>query len=153
MLSFKSLLINLSSNFFSKLWCIYQFLSSYFSQCLLRSIKYGSFVFSLIQISIRNKYHSLLINVRMSVQFSSVQSLSHVWLSVTPWIAACQASLSITNSWSSPRLTSIESVMQSSHLILCRPLLLLPPNPSQHQSLFQWVNSSHHVAKVLEFQL
>ena len=64
-----------------------------------------------------------------SVQFSSVQSLSHVWLFVTPWIAACQASLSITNTWSSLRLTSIESVMPSSHLILCHPLLLLPPIP------------------------
>ena len=61
--------------------------------------------------------------------FSSVQSLSHVWLFVTPWIAACQASLSITNSQSSLRLTSIESVMPSSHLLLCRPLLLLPPIP------------------------
>ena len=59
-------------------------------------------------------------------QFSSVQLLSHVRLFVTPWIAARQASLSITNSWSSPRLTSIESVMPSSYLILCRPLLLLP---------------------------
>ena len=57
----------------------------------------------------------------------SVQLLSCVRLFVTPWIAACQASLSITNSRSSPRLTSIESVMPSSHLILCRPLLLLPP--------------------------
>ena len=61
--------------------------------------------------------------------FSSVQSLSHVHLFVTPWIAARQASLSITNSRSSPRLTSIESVMPSSHLILCRPLLLLPSIP------------------------
>ena len=64
-----------------------------------------------------------------SVQFSSVQSLSRVWLFATPWIAACQASLSITNSRSSPRLTSIESLIPSSHLILCRPLLLLPPIP------------------------
>ena len=62
-------------------------------------------------------------------QFSSVQSLSCVWLFATPWIAARQASLSITNSWSSPRLTSIESVMPSSHLILCHPLLLLPSVP------------------------
>ena len=59
--------------------------------------------------------------------FSSVQSLSRVRLFVTPWIAAHQASLSITNSRSSLRLTSIESVMPSNHLILCRPLLLLPP--------------------------
>ena len=62
-------------------------------------------------------------------QFSSVQLLSRVWLFVTPWIAARQASLSITNSRSSLRLESIESVMPSSHLILCRPLLLLPPIP------------------------
>ena len=57
---------------------------------------------------------------------SSVQSLSRVRLFATPWIAACQASLSITNSWSLPKLTSIESVMPSNHLVLCRPLLLLP---------------------------
>ena len=62
-------------------------------------------------------------------QFSSVQSLCPVRLFATPWIAAHQASLSITNSQSSLRLTSIESVMPSSHLILCRPLLLLPSIP------------------------
>ena len=62
-----------------------------------------------------------------SVQFSSVQWLSRVRLFVTPWITARQASLSITQS--SLRLTSIESVMPSSHLILCLPLLLLPPIP------------------------
>ena len=60
---------------------------------------------------------------------ASVQSLSRVWLFATPWIAACQASLSITNSWSSPKLTSIESVMPFSHLILCCLLLLLPTIP------------------------
>ena len=64
-----------------------------------------------------------------TVQFSSVQSLSCVWLFVTPWIAARQDSLSITNTQSSLRLTSIESVMPSSHIILCRPLLLLLPIP------------------------
>ena len=64
-----------------------------------------------------------------SVQFSSVQSLSRVRLFATPWIAACQASLSITISQSSLKLTSIESLMPTSHLILCRPLLLLPPIP------------------------
>ena len=62
-------------------------------------------------------------------RFSSVQSLSRVWLFATPWIAACQASLSMTNSRSSLRLMSIKSVMPSSHLILCHPLLLLPPLP------------------------
>ena len=67
-------------------------------------------------------------NQSMKVQFSSGQSLSRVWLFVTPWIAGCQASLSITSSRSSFKLMSIESVMPSSHLILCRPLLL-PPSP------------------------
>ena len=61
--------------------------------------------------------------------FSSVQSLSRVQLFATPWIAACQASLSITNSRSSLKLMSIELVMPSSLRILCRPLLLLPPIP------------------------
>jgi len=60
-----------------------------------------------------------------SVQFSSVQLLSHVQLFATPQTAACQASLSITNSWSLFKLMSIESVMPSNHLILCRPLLLM----------------------------
>ena len=57
-------------------------------------------------------------------EFSSVQSLSHVRIFATPWTAARQASLSITNSQSLPKLMSIESVMPSNHLILCRPLLL-----------------------------
>ena len=57
---------------------------------------------------------------------SPVQSLSHVRLFATPWTAACQASLSITNSWSLPKLISTESVMPSNHLILCHPFLLLP---------------------------
>ena len=64
-----------------------------------------------------------------SVQLSSVQSLSRVQLFATPWIVARQASLSITNSQSSLKLTSIKSVIPSSHLIVCRPLFLLPPNP------------------------
>ena len=59
-------------------------------------------------------------------QFSSVRSLIRVWLFVTLWISACQASLSITNSWTLPKLMPIESVMPSKHLILCCPLLLLP---------------------------
>ena len=63
------------------------------------------------------------------IQLSSVQLLSHVQLFATLWITACQASLSITNSWSLLKLMSIESVMPSSHLILCHSLLLLPPIP------------------------
>ena len=70
-----------------------------------------------------------MIKMTLHLQFSSIQSLSRVWLFATPWIAAHQASLSITNSRSSLRLTSIDSVMPSSHLILCCPLLLLPPIP------------------------
>ena len=85
-------------------------------------------------------------------QIRSDQSLSCVRLFATPWIAGHQASLSITNSRSSLRLMSIESVMPSSHLILSSPSPPAP-NPSQHQSLFQWVSSLHEVAKVLEFQL
>ena len=65
-----------------------------------------------------------------SVQFSSVQSLSPVRLFAAPWIAACQAFLSITYSWSLPKLMSIELVMPSNHLILCHPLPLLPSIPT-----------------------
>ena len=71
-------------------------------------------------------FHSLSFLFTSSVQFSSVQSLSHVRLFETPWTAAHQASLCITNSWSLPKLMSIESVMTSSHFILCHLLLLLP---------------------------
>ena len=83
---------------------------------------------------------------------SSVQSLSCVQLFVTLWTAARQASLSITNTWSLLKLTSIELVMPSNHLILSSPS---PPtlNLSQHQGLFKCVSSSHQMAKVLEFQL
>ena len=83
-------------------------------------------------------------------QFSSVPQ-SCLTL-CNPMNCSCQASLSITNSRRSLKLMSIRSVMPSSHLILCRPLLLLPPIPPSI-SLFQWVNSWHEVAKVLEFQL
>ena len=71
-------------------------------------------------------YFEFIFVYGVSVQFSSVQSLSHVQLFVTPWIAACQTSLSITTSRSLLKLMSIESVMPSNHLILCCPLLLLP---------------------------
>ena len=67
-----------------------------------------------------------LVNIWLPWRLSSVQSLSRVQLFATPWIAAHQASLSITNSWSLLKLMSIESVMPSNHLILCHPLLLLP---------------------------
>ena len=70
------------------------------------------------------------LSIYIYICFSSVQSLSGVQLFATPWIAACQASLSITSSRSSLKLMSIESVMPSSRLILCRPLLLPPIPPS-----------------------
>ena len=86
----------------------------------------------------------------MPLTISSVQLLSHVWLFVMPWTAACQASLSITNSWSLLKLMSIELVIPS------HPLSSPPPpafSLAQHQGLFQWVSSLHQVAKVLEFHL
>ena len=76
-----------------------------------------------------------------TVQYSSVQLLSHVRLFVTPWIEAHQAFLSITNSRNSLKLTSMELVMPSSHLILYRPLLLLPPIPP---SIRVFCNESTH---------
>ena len=82
----------------------------------------------------------------------SVQSLSCVHFFLTPWTALRQASLSISNSWSLLKLMSVELVMLSNHLILCPPSPL-SFNLSQHQGLFQWVSSSHQVAKVLELQL
>ena len=99
------------------------------------------------------KYWSFSFSSRHSNESvsASVQSLSHFRLCVTPWIAVHQASLSITNSRTLPKLMFIESVMPSNH-----PLSSPSPpafNPSQHQCLFKWVSSSHQVAKILEFQL
>ena len=91
-----------------------------------------------------------------SSQFSSAQSLGRIWLFAIPWTAARQASLSITNSRSLLKLMSIESVMPSITLIQPSHPLSSPSSPafnlSQHQGLFQWVSSSHQVAKLLEFQ-
>ena len=73
-----------------------------------------------------------MVATSLVVQWLTVQSLSHVQLFATPWTAARQASLSITNSWSLLKLMSIESVMPSNHLIFCRPLLL-PPSIFPHE--------------------
>ena len=94
--------------------------------------------------------------IPVSVQFSSAQSLSRVRLFVTPWIAAHQAPLSITNSWSSLRLPSIESVMPYSHLILCRPLFLLPQIPPSIKAftvsqLFTWGDQSTGISALASF--
>ena len=96
--------------------------------------------------------HCRQVLYHLSNQFSSVQLLSRVQLFATPWIAARQASLSITNSQSLPKLMSIESVMPSSHLILCHPLLLLPQIPPSIR-VFSNESTLYEVAKVLEFQL
>ena len=109
-------------------------------------------------------YHSLFIHLSAHEhlgyfhflyrpQFGSVQLLSHVWLFVTPWTAACQACLSITELPESTQnhVPYVGDAIQPSH-----PLSSPSPpalNLSQHQGLFTWVSSSHHVAKVLEFQL
>ena len=88
-------------------------------------------------------FHSILNKVEIVPTYSSpqtfvvVQPLSHVQLFVTPWTAACQASLSFTNSQSLLKLMSTELMMPSNHLILCHSLLLLPSIFSQHQGLFQ----------------
>ena len=89
--------------------------------------------------------------IPFSTSVCSVQSLSHVQLFETPWTAACQASLSITNSWSLLKLMSISDTIQPSHPLSSPSLFAF--NLSQHQGLSQCVGSSHQVAKVLEFEL
>ena len=89
----------------------------------------------------------------LSVRFSSVQLLSRVQLFATPWTAAHQASLFITNSQGWLKLMSIESVMPSNHLILCRPLLLLPSIFPSIGVFSKEVSSSYQVGKVMKFQL
>ena len=91
-----------------------------------------------------------------STPYSSVQSLSRVWLFATLWIAACQASLSITNTRSSLRLTSIKWVMPSHHLILGHPLLLLPPSLPASESFpmsqpFTWGGQSTGASALASF--
>ena len=91
--------------------------------------------------------------VSLLLPIAVVQSLSCIWLFVAPLTAACQASLSFTFSQNLLRLMSIESVVPSNHLILCRPLLLLSSIFPSSRVFFQWVGASHHMAKVLELQL
>ena len=101
-------------------------LSTHFHSHMMNSICH----FYLMYGDVHSKWSKVNDNyIWWKVQLSSVQSLSYVRLLATPWITACQASLSITNSQSSPKLMSIKLVMPSSHLILCHPLLLLPPIP------------------------
>ena len=121
--------------------------------CYTLDILDSSVIFSpLILTSIRKLLpQSIKILDTFTIQLSSVQWLSHVQLSTTPWTAAHQASLSITNSQSSLRLTTNESVMPSSHLILCRPLLLRPQSLPASESfpvsqLFAWGGQSTGVS-------
>ena len=96
------------------------YLSHYLTQnVVLTPVHYFFFFYSLLFCQKENNKKSIHL-----IRWRSVQSLSHVWLFATPGTAACQASLSITNSQSLLKLMSIESVMLSSHLILCHPLLL-----------------------------
>ena len=120
---------------------------------ILCFLSFSFHLFFLILISVLTSTFIMfyLLSCVISCRISSVQSLSHVQLFVTPWTAARQASLSITNSWSLLRLLSIESVRPSNHLILYRPLLLPSIVPSIR--VFSNVSCSHQVAKVLEFQL
>ena len=93
------------------------------------TLKYSSLTLSYFELKAMKKQQTQE-KLPVFCRISSVpQSFSHVWFFLTPWIAAHQASLSITNSWSLLKPMSIESVMPSSHLILCHPLLLLPPIP------------------------
>ena len=119
------------------------------SQFLCTVFKICCQFLSFIQLFIPLTFN-IITDVRL--QFCSIQSLSCVRLFVTPQTAANQASLSITNSRSLPKLMSIESVMPSNQLILYRPLLL-PPSVFPSIRVFSIVSSSHQVAEVLEFQL
>ena len=132
---------------------IFYFLSLkylYFERLLVRIVRIIQFMLirsNWIIINLLDFFATLWINSKLD-NIASVQSLSRVRLFATLWTTAHQASLSITNSWSLPKFTSIESVMPSNHLILCCLLFLLC-------SIFPSirVSSSHQVAKVLEFQL
>ena len=119
------------------------------SHCQLRGVLFFFFSCAWSYLWHNLCFETQVLLVVACVAFSSVQSLSRVWLFFTPWAAARQASLShITDSWGSLKLMSIQSVMLSNHLILCCPLLLLP-------SIFPRirVGFSHQVAQVLELQL
>ena len=97
--------------------------------CILYSVQYTAITENSMNISQKIKNRTAIWSCH-PIGFSSVQSVSRIWLFATPWIAARQASLSITNSHSLLKLMPIESVMPSSQLILCCPLLLLPPIPT-----------------------
>ena len=122
-------------------------LSQMMKMSLTSFLEHGGYASQEIFIS-----HMKQSRVKMSfLSFQSVQSLSRVQLFETLWTAARQASLSNTNSQNLLKLMSIESVIQPSHPLLAPSAPAF--NLSQHQGLFQWVSSSHQVAKILEFHL
>ena len=119
-------------------FCYWQFSAPWFTSCLCFITSFSLLKFTILKLIFKRICNRLLIECfyeislkafsdNLNIQFTSVQSLSRVQLFATPWIAAYQAFLSITISQSSLKFTSIESVMPSSHLILCRPLFLLVP--------------------------
>ena len=130
-----------------------EYLQRCFASCYMHEspgssipITYGFLSFSLHILGTKPTYDT-------SVQFSSVQSFSHVRLFATPWTATRQASLSNTNSQSLPKLMSIELAMPSNHLILCHPFSSCLESFPASGSFQMSQNSSYQVAKVLEFQL
>ena len=128
-MNFFNYLLTISISIF--LWCIIW-------SCPLFSFSWFTITesFQSFGIVFHRNYYSVFPLLGHGIQFSSVQWLSRVRLFATAWTAARQASLSITNSRSSLRLTSIKSVMPSSHHIFCRPLLLLPPIPPSIRVFF-----------------
>ena len=115
------------------------------------------YIYNTLSLFICQWSFGLIIHLAYCEHAGAVQLLSCVWLFATTRTAAHQG-LSITNSWNLLKLMSIELVMPSNHLLLLLQPSMLSPSPpalnlSQHQGLFQWVRSSHQVARVLEFQL
>ena len=130
--------------------------------CWFDTLIYGKMIITIVLVhTLSHNCHFIFVweylktyspsNTQVYTRFSSVQLLSRVQLFATPWISARQASLSITISKSSPN--SRPSSQWCHPAISSSVVPFSCPNPSQHQSLFQWVNSSHEVANVLEFQL
>ena len=121
-------LTNIKWDLQARLLLIFFILQSSFQKLFDMRIRFSNHIFSFKLLSLTSYFDSSFSKQSMyeRAKFSSVQSLSHVWLFVTPWTIARQASLSITNSQSLSKLMSIEWVMPSNHLILCHPLLLLP---------------------------
>ena len=136
-----------TTNRVSVIGLLFPFTSPFLNHYALKSHSYRNLYFLMCWLI----YTSSIL--KDSVQFSSVQSLSPVQIFATSWIAACQASLSITKlpEFTQTHVHRVSDAIQPSYPLSSHSPPA--PNPSQHQSLFQSVNSLHEVAKVLEFQL